>query len=317
MTGKRILITGGAGAIGVNLTELLLKEGIKEICIVDNLTSGRREFLPEDNRIRFLQADIGDAAQIASIIKECEPHYLFHLAAHFANQNSVDHPFDDLQTNVIGTMNLLEALKARPGLEKFVYASSSCVYGNSAVMRETDALYPHETPYAINKFTAELYARYYAHLHQVPTVSVRIFNTYGPYEPAGKYRNVIPNFIAQAMRAEPLIITGTGEETRDFTYASDTATLLLLAAKSDLRSGEAVNGGTGKATAIGYLARRIIELTGSSSELRFVPRRNWDQISDRCADISRAAAHLGYSPKVDFETGLKKTVEWHLKQSKD
>jgi nucleoside-diphosphate-sugar epimerase len=184
------------------------------------------------------------------VINQHEFDYVFHLAAHFANQNSVDHPFSDIQTNIVGTVGLLEILKFHKSLRKFVYASSSCVYGTASQMNEDTFIYPSETPYSINKYTAELYTQYYAHLFHVPTVSIRIFNTYGPYELAGKYRNVIPNFIEKALNGEDLVITGTGRESRDFTFVDDLIDLMIAAALSPSKDGEIYNGGTGFRTEI-------------------------------------------------------------------
>jgi len=144
-------------------------------------------------------------------------------------------------------------------LKKFIYASSSCLYGDSEIMSEKDYIYPHETPYAINKYTAELYVKYFAHLYKMPTISIRIFNTYGAYEMAGKYRNVIPNFINLALQNKDLIITGDGNESRDFTFVKDSAKLLILAAKSEQKSGEFFNAGRGILVKIKDLAKKIIK----------------------------------------------------------
>ncbi|WP_432734411.1 NAD-dependent epimerase/dehydratase family protein [Maridesulfovibrio sp. FT414] len=308
----KILVTGGAGAIGLNLIERMLGAGVGSVMVIDNLSSGYKNYLPADDRITFIKADIGNIDTYRTEMHEFQPDYVFHLAAHFANQNSVDHPFKDVQANIIGTMNLLEICKKNERLKKFVYTSSSCVYGNSAVMREDDYIYPHETPYAINKYTAELYVKYYASMYKIPAVSIRVFNTYGPYEPHGAYRNVIPNFIVRAIKGEPLFITGDGTETRDFTFVGNTAQLLTLAAISEVINGDIFNGGTGKPTKIIDLAKMIIEYTGSSSEIVFKERRNWDAVKDRLSDISKSKERLGYEPEVPLETGLRRTVDWYV-----
>lgn len=312
MNNAKILITGGAGAIGLNLIQRMIKAGVGEIMVIDNLSSGYKNYLPDDSRITFIKADIGKMDSYGKEMDEFKPDYVFHLAAHFANQNSVDHPFKDVQANIIGTMNLLEICKNNKGLKKFVYTSSSCVYGNAAIMSEDDYIYPHETPYAINKYTAELYVKYYASMYQLPAVSIRVFNTYGPYEPHGPYRNVIPNFIVRAIKGEPLYITGDGTETRDFTFVGNTAQLLTLAALSEVADGDIFNGGTGKPTQIIDLAKMIIEYTGSSSEIVFKERRNWDAVKDRLSDISKSWKVLGYEPEVPLAEGLKTTVDWYM-----
>jgi nucleoside-diphosphate-sugar epimerase len=305
------VITGGAGSIGINFIELLLKNNPEKIVVIDNESSGNRKFLPANSRIDFRAVSICDKEALKTLLEETNPHYIFHLAAHFANQNSVDHPYADIETNIVGTLNLLEFSRSNPNLQKFVYASSSCVYGDSEEMKEEDYIYPYETPYAIDKYAAEMYTKYFAHLHGLPTVSVRIFNTYGPYELPGKYRNVIPNFIDRAFRNEPIIITGTGEETRDFTYAEDTARLLLLAAQSPVADGDFFNGGCGREITIKMLAEMIIRLCESKSEIIYRPRRTWDLVTKRVSDISKSRSVLGYNPEVEFEAGLAKTIQWH------
>ena len=311
MKGSIVLITGGAGSLGINLTEKLLKRDIKKIIVVDNLSSGNINFLPKDERLEFFSVDIFRFDELRSIFTSFDFNYIFHLAAHFANQNSVDHPFSDMQTNVIGTMNLLELSKENKHIKKFIYASSSCVYGDSEIMREGDFIYPFETPYAINKYSAEMYVKYYAHNFKLPTISVRIFNTFGPYEIAGKYRNVIPKFIENAILSKDIVITGNGDETRDFTYVSDTVELLIKAAMSNVNNGDYFNGGTGKETKIVDLASMIIELTNSKSKIVFKPRREWDLVLKRVAEISKSKKILGYKPKISLEDGLKKYIKWY------
>lgn len=307
----RIVVTGGAGAIGVNLVERLLRDEPEQIVVIDDESSGHARFLPDDPRLSFVHLDLRDREPLAAVVTEVEPQLVFHLAAHFANQNSVEHPHADIATNVGGTLNLLQACDELPALRKLVYASSSCVYGDAEPMVEDAAVAPFETPYAIDKLTAELYVRYFARQRSLPALSVRLFNTYGPYELPGAYRNVIPNFIDHALRGEQLVITGTGDETRDFTYASDTAELMLLAARSDFATGEVFNGGRGQQLTIGELAQLIIEGCGSTSTLRRAPRRGWDRVRHRVADVTRSRDLLGYTPRVGIAEGLRRTIAWH------
>lgn len=308
---SRILVTGGAGFIGNNLVRKLLSLDVSAILIMDNQSSGMSVFLPNDPRITFVGMDIDKMDKLNFVINQHEFDYVFHLAAHFANQNSVDHPFSDIQTNIVGTVSLLEILKYHKSLKKFVYASSSCVYGTAHHMSEDTFIYPSETPYSINKYAAELYTQYYAHLFHVPTVSIRIFNTYGPYEMAGKYRNVIPNFIEKAINGEDLVITGTGKESRDFTYVEDLVDLMLNAAVSAPGHGEIYNGGTSDRTEILQMAELIKEYTGSTSAIVFKPARNWDKVKDRLSDTSRSVKELGYEPSIKIQEGLKRTIKWY------
>ena len=313
-----IVVTGGAGAIGSTLLRRLLEQDPKKIVVIDNLTSGNLEFIPKDDRIEFHNIDIANKEKLTPAIPY-ETNYIFHLAAHFANQNSVDFPHSDIKTNVIGTLNLLELCHQNTGklseLRKFVNASSSCVYSDSKIMSIEDNIYPSETPYAINKLTGELYTKNYSELHGVPAVSIRIFNTYGPFEMGGKYRNVIPNFIDKALKNESIRITGTGKETRDFTYCDDTCNLLELAALSKVSDGSVYNGGTGIKTTIEMLARLITVLCESTSKIEIIPRRNWDNISDRLSDISKSKEELGYIPShTNLQKNLQKTIEWYKEQ---
>jgi nucleoside-diphosphate-sugar epimerase len=307
MTITRILVTGGFGALGHNLIQRLQTRGDCELHVVDNLSAGVANY---SAGIRFTYLDIGMSETVGSFFRSYKPHVIFHLAAHFANQNSVDHPISDATTNVLGTINLFETQKENRDLRKVVYASSSCVYGDHEVMSEATPVGPYETPYAINKYVGELYCRYYANVHHVPTACARIFNSYGPGEMPGRYRNVIPNFIAKALKGEDIVITGTGEETRDFTFFSDTVDLLLKLAESEYRHAEVFNGGTGTMTSVRQMAESIIRLTGSHSKIVYVPARPWDHVKHRCADISKSKDFLKYAPSVEFERGLEETVKW-------
>ena len=309
-----IYITGGVGAIGSNLVRSLLKHSPKKIIIVDNLSSGDSKYLPKDKTIEFYNIDISNKEKLAPSIPT-NTDYIFHLAAHFANQNSVDFPISDIKTNIIGTVNLLEVAKSLK-IKKFINCSSSCLYGNKkSIMSVEDKIYPHETPYAINKLGAELYTSFYAEYHKVPTISIRIFNTYGPYELGGKYRNVVPNFIEKALKNKPLYITGDGLETRDFTYVDDTCDLLKLATVSNKSKGEIYNGGVGIPIKIIDLAKLVIKTCDSKSKIIFTSKRKWDNIPHRLSDIFLTKKHLKYSPhNLDLKKNLIKIVEWYKSQ---
>lgn len=301
------MITGGRGTIGSAVARMVLATDCGAVYLVDDLSAGAHN---ETTGCEFVHCDVANAEKLSKVVGSIRPDFVIHLAAHFANQNSVDFPVSDATTNIIGTINLLESLRRSDARPKVVYASSSCVYGNSLEMREDSNLQHFDTPYAISKYTAELYHRFYAVHHKIETVSVRIFNTYGPGELPGQYRNVIPNFISKALRGEPIVITGSGEETRDFTYVDDTASLLLTAAFSGYCSGEVFNGGTGTQTSISKLAELVIGLTGSQSRVEFVPRRNWDAVDRRFSDTTRTSDMLGFRAKTDLASGLVKTIDW-------
>jgi nucleoside-diphosphate-sugar epimerase len=243
-----------------------------------------------------------------------KPHFVFHLAAHFANQNSVDHPETDLLVNGLGTLKALE-YSSLVGVERFVFASSGCsVYGNQAPLPlKEDYVSLHlDTPYQINKLVGELYCNYFYNYYKLPVAIARYFNVYGPGEVPGRYRNVIPNFIWWALHKQPLPITGTGEETRDFTFVEDIVdgTLRVGAVKEAV--GEAINLASETETRVIDLANCIVELTGNKTKIVYRPRRDWDQVVKRRASIEKARKILGYEPRTDIKTGIKKTYEWIL-----
>ena len=304
---SKILITGGFGALGYNLIQYLKSNYNCEIQVIDNFSAGHVNF---SNDVNFFYIDIGNTEKMNSFLKKYQPNFIFHLAAHFANQNSVDHPLSDISTNVVGLVNLFETQKNNTELKKIIFASSSCVYGNYKIMTEDINVSPYDTPYAINKYVGELYAKYYSEIHKIPIVSARIFNSFGPGEMSGNYRNVIPNFIHKALLNQPIYITGSGDETRDFTYVLDTVHLLSKMAVSEYCNAEIFNGGTGTNLKIKVLAEKIIELTDSTSEIRYIEPRNWDHVKDRCSNIEKSQKLLDYNPKFDFEEGLKLTINW-------
>jgi nucleoside-diphosphate-sugar epimerase len=307
----KYIVIGGAGAIGTNLVNMLVALG-EETLVLDNLSSGSLDHVNEN--VVFKYCDIRDKEKLKDIIIEFSPNYILNLAAHFANQNSVDYIYEDINTNIIGIINILECCKNLQNFKKYVYASSSCVYGSQELMNEKDNVEPYETPYAINKYVGELYSKYYTEQFNIPITNVRIFNTYGPGEFPGKYRNVIPNFINNALEGKPLVITGNGEEIRDFTFVEDTCRTLLSACHSKYSSAEIFNSGTGSRTKIKELATKIIEISGSNSIIQYSQRREWDDVSIRVSDISKSKEYLGYLPTVQLEEGLTRTIEWHQKE---
>jgi len=308
--GRTILITGGAGAIGSNLVRAVLEYGPARVVVLDNLSSGRRGLLPRDERVRLYVGDVGDDEMLHLVFEENRIRRVFHLAANFANQNSVDHPRRDLTTNGLGTLKILE-YAARAGVERFLYTSSSCVYGGREIsLSEETTDFNLDTPYAITKLLGERYVNFFREYHGLKTVILRYFNAYGPGEHPGRYRNVIPNFMARAAAGLPLVITGTGQETRDFTFVADTVRLTLQAAADPRALGRLYNVGSGRETAILELAERINRLTGNQAGIEFAPRRGWDRIPRRLADTSRAREELGFRPEIDLEEGLARTWEW-------
>ncbi len=214
MGNKITIVTGGAGAIGGNLVKEILRSG-RKVAVIDNLSSGSKDNCPAHRNLSFYKGSILDERILGKVFLGGEKiETVFHLAAHFANQNSVEHPQEDLLTNSLGTLKLLEFFR-KAKAERFVYASSSCVYGNTALDLKEYLIFDLETPYAISKLCGEQYARFYYSFHGLKIVILRYFNAYGPGDPPGRYRNVMPNFMYLALKGKPLVITGTGEETRE------------------------------------------------------------------------------------------------------
>ena len=310
-----VLVTGGAGAIGSRLVRRLLDEGDVRVTVIDDLSSGYAWLLPDDPRLTFIEDDV---CRLPELKVHASRPAVFHLAAFFANQNSVDHPADDLHTNGLGTLSALlwaRANKAR----RLVYASAGCsIAGHDVVgpIREDMPVSLHlDTPYQITKALGEFYCNYFT--PTVETVRCRFFNSFGPGEVPGFYRNVIPNFIWCALKNQPLTITGTGEETRDFIYVDDLVSGLIGAAISPGASGEAFNLGTGLQTRIIDLAQMIIRLCQSRSRIEFAPRRSWDRSVTRQANIDKAKSTLSFAPKTGVEEGLAATIEWFHQNMSD
>jgi len=308
--GKTILVTGGAGAIGSNLCRRLAELGA-QVIILDDLSSGVHWNVPSLPGILFVEGDILDEVKLKRVFFE-RPQIVFHLAAFFANQNSVDHPERDLMVNGMGTLRLLE-YSVFTGVERFVYASSGCsIYGSDSPLplREEFMSMHLSTPYQITKMLGELYCNFFYNHYGLKVVKPRFFNSYGPGEVPGQYRNVIPNFIYWAMKGLPLPITGSGEETRDFTYVGDIVDGLLRAGVMESAVGQEFNLASGKETRIIDLAHKVNEATGNTAGIRFVQRRRWDTKSRLLASIEKARELIGYNPTTPLEEGLARTIQW-------
>ena len=316
-TGKRILITGGAGCIGSNLIKALLKAEPERIVVIDDLSASYEWNIPKDPKVTFIKGSILDEERMKRAFGY-KPQYVFHLAAHFANQNSVDHPETDLLVNALGTLKTLEYANLVV-VERFVFASSGCsVYGSQTPLplREDFVSLHLDTPYQINKLVGELYCNYFHDYYKLPVAIARYFNVYGPGEVPGRYRNVIPNFFWWAMHGQPLPITGTGEETRDFTFVEDIVDGTLRMGVVEEAVGEAINLASEKETRVIDLANWINEMTGNKAGIVFKQRRDWDKAIRRRASIEKAKKILGYEPKTDMKTGLRKVYGW-IKENRD
>lgn len=309
--GKTVLVTGGAGAIGGNLCRKLSELNAKKVLILDDLSSAYEWNIPRAKNIMFIKGSILNDEILKRAFKE-KPEYVFHLAAHFANQNSVDNPEIDLMVNGLGILKVLEYAQL-VNIKRFVYSSSGCgVYGLDSKMpfEEHDTSISLHTPYQVTKLIGELYTNYFYNLYDLPIVNARFFNVFGPGEVPGRYRNVIPNFFYWSMNGQRLPITGDGSETRDWTYVEDIVSGLLAMGVREEAIGEAFNLGSGKEHSVIEMANMIKELTGNNLELIFTERRNWDVKCRLLSSVDKAKKLLDYSPKTDFQEGLVNVHRW-------
>ncbi len=309
--GKNILITGGAGCIGSNLTKALVNAAAARIVLIDDLSAAEKWNIPVAPNVVFIEGSILDEEVLKRAFSR-KVDIVFHLAAHFANQNSVDNPETDLMVNGLGTLKVLEYSRLA-GVGRFVFASSGCsVYGSQAPLplKEDFVALHLDTPYQITKLLGELYCNFFYDYYGLPVAIARYFNVYGPGEVPGQYRNVIPNFTWRALHGLPLPITGTGDETRDFTFVEDIVDGTLRLGVLPEAVGEAFNLASETETRVIDIADTVNELTGNRSGVDYVPRREWDKIIRRRASIEKAHRTLGYQPKMKMKDGIKQVVSW-------
>ena len=299
----RVIVTGGAGFIGSNLVRALVERG-DHVVVVDNLAATWSLRLIEDvvDRIEFVHGDVRLAEDLERI--GAGPFdRVYHLAASFANELSMEYPSIDMHSNIEGTLNVL-AMARRVGCDLFVYTGSSSSYGDAAVPFEEDGPMRPYTPYAMSKQVGETYVR----SSGLPYAIFRLFNVYGPGDPPGRYRNVVPNMMLALDRADGRIpIFGRGA-TRDFTYVDDVVGVLLDAPRA---VGQVVNVGTGQETPIVELARQILLLFGlPESRMSFAEPRAWDRVVRRCASVARLRALFGWVPSMPVADGLRRAARW-------
>ena len=297
---EKVIVTGGAGFIGSNLVDALVKKGL-DVHIIDNLSGGKRENVNKKAKLHVL--DIVDLPTIKPIFSGAA--YVFHLAALPRVQYSIEHPAETNKANVEGTLNVLIA-SHKAGVKRVIYSASSSVYGDQKRMplKESYPAHP-KSPYGLHKYLGELYCRLWYDVYGLSTVSLRYFNVYGPRNnPEGAYALVIAKFLKLRTEGQPMTITGDGEQTRDFTHVRDVVRANLLAMKSrKVGKGEVINIGAGCNQSI----NRIAQLIGGPVvhiKPRFEPR-------DTLADNSLAKKLLGWKPQIEIEEGiaeLKKLV---------
>jgi UDP-glucose 4-epimerase len=302
---KKILVTGGAGFIGSTIVRTLLAEHGAEVVVLDNLLSGYRQNL-DGLQVRFIEGDVRDRAALDDAISGCDT--VFHLAASVGNTRSIEHPIDDSEINVIGTLNVLEAAR-HGGAGKVVFSSSAGIFGELKTLpiREDHPVEP-DSPYGASKLGAEKLCLAYAKLYPMSCVCLRYFNVYGVNQRYDAYGNVIPIFAHRIFHDEPVTIFGDGEQTRDFVNVRDVAAANIGAALAREVSG-AFNVASGTRITINDLARMMYRHAAIEPRIQYGAPRKGD-VRDSLADISAATNAFGFRPRVDLEEGLAEYVAW-------
>ncbi len=306
------LVTGGAGFIGSHVVEALVEQG-ERVRVLDNFSTGKRENLSSLSReIEIMAGDVRNASLCGRAAEGVE--YVIHLAALHEVPRSVEQPLETHEINVTGILHLLLAARDS-GVKRFVYASSSAVYGDSPLLpRSEETVSPISSPYAASKMAGEYYCRLFSSLYGLETVSLRYFNVYGPRQDASsQYAGVIPKFVAALLAGSAPVIYGDGEQSRDFLYIGDCARATLAACHTGGLSGEVLNVGTGQQTTVNQLCTLLQGILNRQIPPRFGPPQPGDIRYDY-ADVSKASRLLAYQPSWDMRRGLEKTAAWYAAQ---
>lgn len=305
----KVLVTGGAGFIGSNLAEELIRQGAR-VTIIDNFLTGFRENLDEiSGSFEFIEGDINNDADVAKAIEGVE--VVFHQAALPSVPRSVDDPAETHRVCTDGTFNLL--LKSKDaGVRRFVYAASSSAYGDQPTLPKVETMRPDPlSPYAAAKLTGELYCRAFNSVYGLETISLRYFNVFGPRQnPASMYSGVISRFIDALMKGESPVIYGDGEHSRDFTYIDNVVDANIKAAQTSLGLGESINVANGERITLNELLAVLKDITGRSDVVADYQEPRPGDVRDSQADNTLAVECLRYEQLVGLEEGLRKTIDW-------
>ncbi len=305
----KYLVTGGAGFIGSNIVRSLVEQG-KDVRVLDDLSTGREANLKGlSKRVKLLHGDIRDDSVVRNAVAGVK--YVLHLAAIPSVFRSVDQPLLTNSVNIGGTLNMLVAARDA-GVERFVLASSSSVYGNTVELPKREDMLPRPlSPYALQKLACEHYCAVFHQLYGLRTYMLRFFNVFGPrQDPASEYAAAVPRFISALSGGKPPTVFGDGNQTRDFSYVDDVARAVLSCCQAaDAAAGGVFNIAGGNRTTVNDLIACIGKIVGSSVQPVYASARKGD-VRDSHADISRAQELLGWKPEVRLEEGLRRTVEW-------
>ena len=305
----KAIVTGGAGFIGSNLVRLLLENGV-EVKVVDNFSSGHRiniQELVDKRQIELLEGDVRDGEFVKSAVKDAD--VVFHMAACVGRQKSIDDPILDASTNVLGTVNVLEAM-VKNSIPKVVYSSSAAIFGE-LITPTIDENHPQnaDSPYGVTKLAAEKMILAYSGIYpELTGACLRYFNIYGKNQRFDLYGNVIPIFAKRIYSGEPITIFGDGSQTRDFVNVKDVARANYLAAKSSAAT-DVYNLGSGSSITINELARMLIEISGKKTEIIYAPERPAD-VKHCKANADKAYEKLGFKAEVELYEGLTEYMKW-------
>jgi len=302
---QKVIVTGGAGFIGSTIVRMLIDEYDAEVVVLDNLQSGFRENL-DGLPIHFMRGDVRHADTVAEAMQGCDT--VFHLAASVGNTRSIEHPIDDSEINVIGTLRILEAARHQ-SVRKVVFSSSAAIFGELKILpiREDHPAEP-DSPYGASKLAAEKLCLSYAKLYPMSCVCLRYFNVYGVNQRYDAYGNVIPIFAHRIFNDEPVKIFGDGEQTRDFVNVRDVAIANIRAALAENVSG-AFNIASGTRISINDLAQLMYRHARIQPRIEHGPPRKGD-VRHSLAEISAASQAFGYNPTVDLDSGLAEYIGW-------
>jgi len=307
---KNCLVTGGAGFIGSNLSRFLANNGAN-VTVLDNFSTGRRENTSdfEDLGIKLIEVDISQQNQTAVYFSRID--YVFHQAAVPSVPRSIAEPLLTNNSNINGTISVLENCRLN-NVKKVVYAASSSAYGDTEVLPKDVSMKPSPlSPYAVQKLTGEMYCKTYFDNFGLRTTALRYFNVYGPYQdPNSEYSAVIPIFIRQALANESITIFGDGTTSRDFTYIEDVIQANLRAALSNTSDGHIVNVAYGERFTLTELANTIIENISSNSMVEYSEFRKGDVLHS-LADLTTTKELIDYEPQFDLSLGLSKTIDFY------
>ncbi len=305
----RYLVTGGAGFIGSNIVDELVRRG-HDVVVLDNLSAGKEENLVGvRKKIEFRAESITDLAAVQSASKGAD--YVIHLAARTSVPRSVQNPLETNSVNIDGTLNVLVAARDAK-VRRFVYAASSSAYGETPTLPKTEAMQPAPiSPYGVTKYVGEIYAQVFGRVYGLENASVRFFNVFGPrQDPTSQYSGVLSRFMLAVIEGKQPVIYGDGEQSRDFTYIDNIVDETLRACEAKGASGMVFNGGTGARITLNEVLKLLEKISGKKIEAKYDPPRTGD-IRDSQADVSLAHKVLGYQPLVHFEEGLRRTWDWY------